>query len=135
MAQQTEPRSLDVSLMDVAVAPKSESVGVFVTTEELDPFILKFSQSDARKLVTKTLDALKVLIGVSPPTKAGEQATVVEKWEIGKAFPDRVWFVLHSLAYGRQSYSFLPTDAKAIAKQLVESAEAVEKEQSKGPQH
>ncbi len=135
MSEQLEPEELAVSFISAAIAPKSESVGVVVDSEELEPFILKFSQSDARKLVTGVLDALRVLINVSPQTKAGERATIVEKWEIGTAFPDRVWLVFHSLAYDRQSYSFLPTDARAIGERLVEMAGQVEQEISSDPKH
>ncbi len=135
MAEQSEPDVLAVSFIKAAVAPKSESVGVVVDSEELDPFILEFSQSDAQKLVTGVLDALKVLINVSPQTKVGERATIVEKWEIGTAFPDRIWLLFHSLAYDRHSYSFRPTDARAIGEQLVEMADQVEQEISSDPKH
>ena len=135
MAEQSQPDVVAVSFINAAVAPKSESVGVFIEGKELDPFMLKFSQSDARKLVTGVLDALKVLINVSPPTKAGERATIVEKWEVGKAFPDRVWLIFQSLAYDRHSYSVRPIDARAIAKRLVEMADQVEQEISSDPKH
>ena len=81
MAEQVKPDELTVKSIDIAVDP-----------EETSPFMLAFSQPLARKLVNDILDLLKVLLDVSPPTKLGEQATVVEKWEIGTAFPDRVWF-------------------------------------------
>ena len=135
MAEQSEPDALAVSFIRAVVARKSKSVGVVVNSEEHDPFILEFSQSDARKLVTDVLDALKVLINVSPQTKAGERATIVEKWEIGPAFPDRVWLLFHSLAYDRHSYALLPSDARAIGEQLVEMADQVEQEISSGPKH
>ena len=135
MPKRTTSKELTVKSIDILVDPTTQSVGFFVKTEGSSPFMLRFSQSLAQGLVTGTLDSLKVLIGASPPTKPGELAIVVEKFEIGTAFPDRVWLVLHSLAYGRHSYSFLPPDARLIGQQLEAAADEVEREISSGPKH
>ena len=126
MAEQTTDE-LSVKLLDVAVDPKEQSVGIEVQAENRR-FMLVFSQADGWKLLNHLLSALKALLDVNPPTKPGERTAVVQKWEIGEAFPDSVWLVLHTLDYGPQSYSIPLTAAKVLAEQLETTADEVDRE-------